>query len=75
MVNGALHPRAGASDLRFQRGDPRFQIGDRQGIEILPGKAGQQVVEAGPGFVGIHGHSVDRGCGAVNNGGAAKGRP
>lgn len=44
MVNGGLELARRARDLRVQRGDAGVQLGDRPGIEILPGEGGQRVV-------------------------------
>ena len=67
MVNGAFHFSARAGDFRLQRRDPRLQLGDRERIEVLPGKLGQRVVRAArQQLVCIHRRIVDRTGGAVN---------
>lgn len=55
MVNGAFHFYPAPRDLALQRGDPRLQLGDRQGIEILPRELGEQIVGTGQGVVQVHG--------------------
>lgn len=44
MVNRAFAFRAGARDFRFKRFDALVQLGDGQGIQILPGKQQQGIV-------------------------------
>lgn len=54
MVNGAFHFHAAPGDLALQRGDPRFQLGDRQRIKILPRELSEQIVGTGQGVVQVH---------------------
>lgn len=44
MVNRAFAFRAGARDLRLERGDAPIQLGNGQGIQVLPGKQQQGIV-------------------------------
>ena len=60
MVNGVFNFSAATANLGFERGDPRFQLVDRQMIDILPGELLHRIVGAlGEKIVGLHGHSVD----------------
>lgn len=54
MVNGALHMVAHAGDLTLQRGDPRFELGDRQRIQILFDQERDRFAGARQILVGIH---------------------
>ncbi len=66
MVNGVFNLAAGAADLAFQRRDARVKFDDREPVEVLADQLGQNVVGTRRGVV-IHGRSVDRGPGDVNN--------
>jgi len=67
MVNGVFHLFAGSHDFTFERGDARFQFGDRQRIEVLPDQLGQCVIRTRRGVVQVHaGANVDRGADDVN---------
>lgn len=54
MVNRALDPYACTGDLALQRGDSRLELGDGQGVEVLPQQLGQSVMAARGGVVRIH---------------------
>jgi NADPH:quinone reductase len=56
MINGAVQPRAGAADLRFEHGDARLEFVVGQRIEILLGQQHQRIVGAlGQDIVQVHG--------------------
>ena len=55
MVNGALHMLLYADDFTLQRGDPRFELGDRQRIEVLFDQERERFVGPRQILVGIHG--------------------
>ena len=68
MVNGAFNPGFASRDLGLEQRDPLLQLLDRIGIEVLLAQLGDEVVLATRQiFVGVHGPSVDRGKGDVNN--------
>lgn len=55
MVNGAFNLLPRPRDLRLQIGDPRGQLVDRERIEVLARKLGDQVARAaGKAVVGFH---------------------
>ncbi|RIA37798.1 hypothetical protein DFR49_3686 [Hephaestia caeni] len=55
MVNGGVAVATNPPDLRFQRGNPRVEFGDRQRIEILTRQHRQRVVAPeGKILLGIH---------------------
>ena len=67
MVNGALHSQLCSLDFGFEQGDALLAFLDREGVEVLLAQLGCQVVLATRQiFIGVHGHSVDRGRGDVN---------
>lgn len=41
-------------DLTLEGGDPRIELGDRQGIEILPHQCVKQIVGTGGCIIRIH---------------------
>ena len=55
MVNGALHMLINAGDFALQRDDPRFQLSDRQRIEVLFDQERERFVGPRQILVGIHG--------------------
>jgi hypothetical protein len=68
MVNGALHSRFCSLDLGFEQRDALLAFLDREGVEVLLAQLGGQIVLATRQiFIGVHGHSVDRGRSDVNN--------
>ena len=68
MVNGALHSRSCSLDLGFEQRDALGAFLDREGVEVLLAQLGGQIVLATRQiFIGVHGASVDRGRGDVNN--------
>ena len=54
MVNGAFNLLPTARDLALQRGDPRFQVRDRERVQILPDQLAQRVGGAGESVVWLH---------------------
>ncbi|KTF70329.1 hypothetical protein ATB93_04725 [Sphingomonas sp. WG] len=55
MVNSLLNLSATSRDLVFQQTDTRFEFGDREGIEILPGQLHREVVGTTRKiFIGVH---------------------
>ena len=68
MVNGALHSRFCADDLRFEQRDALLAFLDRIGVEVLLAQLSNQIVLATRKiFVGVHRpSSVDRGWSDVN---------
>ena len=62
-----LVPAARPGDLRLQGGDAGFELGDRQGVEVLARKLRQEVGAAGGKVVRLHFVNVDRAGRAVNN--------
>jgi len=67
MVNGALNMIFYARDLALQRGDARFELGDRQRIEVLLDQERERFAGTRQILFGIHGVSVDRSDSRVNN--------
>lgn len=43
MIYGAFSLDPTANDFRLQRGDSGVELGDRKGIQVLPGKLGQRI--------------------------------
>lgn len=67
MVNGALHPRFCSLDFGFEQRDALLAFLDRERVEVLLAQLGGQIVLATRQiFIGVHGHSVDRGDRHVN---------
>ena len=58
MVNGAFNLAATARDLCVERGDPRLQLGDRQGVEVLAHELRHQI--GGPGRKIVRFHAAQR---------------
>ena len=67
MVNGAFNSLAAAGNLRLQRGDPRLQVRDGEGVKVLLAQLLEQIIGADAGFVTFHFSSVDPRHDAVNN--------
>lgn len=68
MVNGAILVMADASNLRLERRDPRIELRDRKGIEILRTDQCHRVsgTRRRGNFVGVHGRRVARAAQGVN---------
>jgi len=54
MVNGALNMIFNSRDLALQRGDARFELGDRQRVEVLLHDERERVARARKVLVEIH---------------------
>ncbi len=54
MVDGVFDPAADARDLALERGDPRFQFGDRERVQILDDELPEQIVDAQRKVVRLH---------------------
>ncbi len=54
MVNSAFNLLTATHDLAFERGDPSFEFGDRQRVEILAHQLCEQVAGAGQRVVQVH---------------------
>lgn len=57
MVNGMFDLRPAPRDLAIERGDPQFQFGERQPVEVLADQFGERIAGAGKGLFDFHGRN------------------